>query len=184
MPRLPAGTRQPAIDRQLVPIPRTPILTRPDDGRVRTVLDTGIFISVLMAKKRGHLDSAPYQIIEAYKADKFILLIHANLLSQYDRKLNEEARNGRISSQDVGALMNFMREKEEPYFPRLLVNVPVPTPKGYDDLLFDGINMSANYIVTMDDKFRKKHKDVAKTHGIDILSPNDYLSKVLKRLPS
>src|SRR5438309_2237842 len=145
MPRLPASTRQPATYRQPITIPRTPILTRPNDGRARTVLDTGILISALMAKKRGHLDSASYQIIESYKADKLILLVHANLLAQYDKKLNEIVKESNsIKGEDIGALLNLIREKEKQFFPRLLVEVPIQTPRGYDDLLFDGINMSAD----------------------------------------
>lgn len=183
MPIPPAGTRQPAINRQLITIPRTSILTRPNDGRARTVLDTGILISALMAKKRGHPDSASYQIIESYKADKFILLVHANLLTQYDKKLNEIVKeSSSINSEDVGVLLNLIRAKEKQFFPRLLVEVPIQTPRGYDDLLFDGINMSADYIVTLDAKYRKKHKAIAKAQGIDILLPNDFLRKVLKRL--
>lgn len=76
-PRLLAKTRKIALNRKVIKIH--------SDGKVKAILDTGILLAALIAKKNKHFDGAPYQIIEAYKNDVFHISMSAEILKEYSR---------------------------------------------------------------------------------------------------
>jgi len=175
MPRLPAMERLPALKRKPLTMPRKVIPTPPNDNKPRVVLDTGIILSALIASKRKFINSAPYQIIEAFKIDMFHLMINADLLKEYERVLDHKAKEGIIDSLYIGPLIKIIRDKG--YFDRMFVDKPVQTNSGADNLLFDSSGMlGANYLVTKDMGDLKK----IKIGNLKVIGPGNFLHKVLK----
>lgn len=79
--------------------------------------------------------------------------------------------------EDIGPILNLIREKEGDYFGRMFVDQPIVTHQGKDNLLFDGTSLlNADYLVTMDNKLKNKNL----IQKPKLIQPGDFLHKVLK----
>lgn len=145
--------RKPALNRQPITQPRKPI-TQPrkpvgfiDDGKLRVVLDTNIFINAVK-KEENQVQRNCMEVIELWKTDQFALGMQYILFEEYQKTGVALAQKGLIHNDIFNELMNLVREKG--FFHRVLVTKQHHAGSYKDDHLFDGL--SADYLVSEDKK--------------------------------
>lgn len=149
---------------------------------IKVVLDTSVIVSGLMAKKQGK-DTAALSILHWLEARLFLLECNGNIMSEYQRVLDEKAQSHDVEGRDVGWLLSMVRK--EGCFDHILVRPPIfVSHDPSDNIYFDSLNcIFANFLVTsntrhFNDEIRKDL--VALKSGIVLCKPNEFTDSIRK----
>ncbi|MFA7159424.1 MAG: putative toxin-antitoxin system toxin component, PIN family [Kiritimatiellia bacterium] len=134
---------------------------------MRVILDTNVFVSGVF------FSGPPYEIPDAWRHGKLILVVTPEILSEYDRVGRELA--GEFPSIDLTPALELLAFKgevvEAPPLAERVCNDP-------DDDKFLACALASNIrIIASGDKALRKTDGYA---GIEVLSPRDFVDKYLK----
>ena len=140
---------------------------------IRAVLDTNILISALITKKH----SAPFQLHQAFIAQKFILITSPAILSEAEEVINRKkiVKYHKLSPEQRKAIIEQLLTLC--YVTLGLVKskkVIIERDPKDDKFLHAAIEAHADYIVTGD----KDLLVLQKVEGIKIITPREFLEKL------
>lgn len=113
----------------------------------RVVIDTNIIISSLISNKG---DS--FTVIERFKQNHFTMYINANLIREYDNKINQFVKEGLIKdSVAANKILKEIRNRAVPL--RIPINPPIRCTDPKDNHVLEvAIVGNLDYIITNDSK--------------------------------
>lgn len=134
---------------------------------MRVILDTNVLVSGVF------FSGPPYDILDAWRHGKLILVATPEILSEYDRVGRELA--GEFSTVDLAPALELLAFKgeviEAPPLTERVCNDP-------DDDKFLACAMASNTrVIVSGDKALRKTDGYA---GIEVLSPREFVNKYLK----
>ena len=148
-------------------------MTEPADvpaALVRAVLDTNVYVSGTILSR-----GVPYQLLEAWRQNQFILVTSEAILAEIERVLRYPRirRRYSITAQDVARLMDSLRADA------LVVPGEVEVSRTSDDpdddkFLACALEAQAECIVTGDPHLLS----LGSYHGIAILTPREFLERL------
>jgi putative PIN family toxin of toxin-antitoxin system len=136
---------------------------------MRIVLDTNVLVSGL-----HNPNGIPGRIVDLLLAGKLTLLYNDAILGEYADVLSRPHLN--ISDEQAQAVVGYIRLSGERVFAMPLSADTLPDP---DDLVFAEVAMTANAESLATGN--RKHFTGLKEHGVEVLSPAEFLEKFLAR---
>lgn len=143
------------------------------------VLDTSVIISGLMAKKKKDKDSPSFKILRQFENNLFKLMMNGRIKEEYDRKLNENVKKGKVDASDVSHFINLVVSDKAQY-DRMFITPPIDVIDDPSDNIFflSGNCLNANYLVTNNFKhFNNSIKEDLRKLGsqLQIVNPTEFL---------
>lgn len=130
---------------------------------MKVVLDTNVILSGTIL---GYGPS--YEILEAWRRDRFLLVISEAMLEEAHEKLREPRiqRNYKISQGEVQRLLQALRKHSRLVPGRLTIRIIEEDPED-DQVIIAAVEGGADYIISGDRHLR----DLGEYQGIKVLSP-------------
>lgn len=145
-------------------------------SRLKVVFDTNIIISAHKTK------GVCFKLLERFKQGHFDLFINGHLYPEYDKKLNDLAREGVLSDLErISINLNEIRRRAIPV--RIPIGVQLPTNDPDDRSLFEIAYITQiDYIVSSDKRDVLKYNGSPILNGAMIVRPDEFL-KILNANP-
>ena len=136
-------------------------------ARLKVVLDTNVLISGIF------FTGPPYKILKAWKDQKFQILLSQEILEEYKRVAQEISR--KFPSIDIDEILDLVA-----FYAELVdtskIKVKTCRDPTDDKFLACALAGGAQVIVSGD----KHLLEIAEFHGVEILSPRDFIEKYLR----
>ena len=138
---------------------------------VRAVLDTNIYVSGTILSR-----GVPYQVLEAWRQNEFILVTSKAILAEIERVLRYPRirRRYSVTAQDVARLMDSLRADALVVPGEVEVSRTSDDPDDDDKFLACALEAQAGCIVTGDPHLLS----LGSYHGIAILTPREFLERL------
>jgi putative PIN family toxin of toxin-antitoxin system len=136
---------------------------------IRAVLDTKVLASGLASGR-----AAPGQLLAAWNARRFVLVISESIITELDRTSRQPYFTSRVSAERLAAFRTLLDERAEliseaPAMPR------TATHPEDDLILATAVSGQVSYLVTGDRQLLK----LARYGGVEIISPSAFLGMLL-----
>lgn len=133
---------------------------------LKIVMDTNVFVSGVF------FSGPPYQILNAWQAGEFELVVSQEILDEY-RRIGEILGEERPQI-DLNPILNFVIEHAKVYKPSKLKEPVSEDPD--DDKFFACALASGSKVIVSGDKHLLK---VSGYEGIEVLKPRDFVNRYL-----
>lgn len=142
---------------------------------IKALLDTNIIVSGFASFK--HPERPPAQILHAFKAGLFELVISEEILIEVKKTFQDSYFRSRLSPQDITEALTLLNE--ETIVTSITVKVSGVTTHPEDDLILAAaVSAEADYLITGDGPLLRK---VGHSYqGVTLLTPSDFI-QILKQ---
>jgi hypothetical protein len=137
---------------------------------LKVVLDTNVILSGTI------LDYGPsYEILEAWRQDRFLLIISEALIEEAQEKLREPRlqKNYRLTQGEIQRLLRALRKHSRLVPGRLTLRVIKEDPED-DQVIIAAVEGGADYIISGD----RHLQDLGEYQGIKVLSPAQFAARL------
>ncbi|MDO8657779.1 MAG: putative toxin-antitoxin system toxin component, PIN family [Candidatus Levybacteria bacterium] len=142
---------------------------------IKALLDTNILVSGFVSFK--HPERPPAQILHAFRAGLFELVISEDILKEVQETLKDPYFKNRLSSENITDTITLLSE-ETTITPVTAEVHGIATHIEDDFILAAAVSAEVDYLVTGDGPLLRK---VGKSYrGVSLVTPNDFL-KILQQ---
>ena len=134
---------------------------------ITAVLDTNVLASGFV---RSNPAAAPVQLIDAWRANVYQLVVSEYILTELARTFDEPYFRRRLTSEQMANDLQLLRRQAVITLMNAHVSGVATHPED-DPLLATAISAKAQYLVTGDDKLR----ELRAYRGVTIASPREFL---------
>jgi putative PIN family toxin of toxin-antitoxin system len=137
---------------------------------IRATLDTNVLVAGIVTSSQ----TVNGQVIQAWRENKYSLVLSEAILTELARTLSEPYFSARLTAAQIEATVNLLRS-EATIVPLLVTVAGVATHPEDDLILATALNGRAHYLVTRDEKLQAKVKQYK---GVVIVSPPVFLQRL------
>jgi putative PIN family toxin of toxin-antitoxin system len=137
---------------------------------IRATLDTNVLAAGVITKAQ----TVNGQIIQAWRENKYSLVLSEAILTELSRTLSQPYFSARLTAAQIEATLYLFRS--EATIVPLLVTVAGVAIHPEDDLILStALSGRAHYLVTRDEKLQEKVKEYK---GVSVISPPVFLQRL------
>jgi putative PIN family toxin of toxin-antitoxin system len=137
---------------------------------IRATLDTNVLAAGIVTSSH----TVNGQVIQAWRENKYSLVLSEAILTELSRTLAEPYFSARLTAAQIEAILNLIRS-EATVVPLLIPVAGVATHPEDDLILATALSGKAHYLVTRDEKLQAKVKQYK---GVVIVSPPVFLQRL------
>jgi uncharacterized protein len=137
---------------------------------IRVTLDTNVLVAGIITSPQ----TVNGQVIQAWRDNKYSLVLSEAILTELSRTLSEPYFSARLTAAQIEAAVSLLRS-EATIVPLLVTVAGVATHPEDDLILATALSGRAHYLVTRDEKLQKK---VQEYKGVAIVSPPVFLHRL------
>jgi putative PIN family toxin of toxin-antitoxin system len=137
---------------------------------IRATLDTNVLVAGIVTSPQ----TVNGQVIQAWRENKYSLVLSEAILTELSRTLSEPYFSARLTAAQIEATVNLFRS-EATIVPLLVTVAGVATHPEDDLILATALSGRAHYLVTRDEKLQEK---VQEYKGVSIISPLVFLQRL------
>jgi uncharacterized protein len=137
---------------------------------IRATLDTNVLVAGIVTS----LQTVNGQVIQAWRENKYSLVLSEAILTELSRTLSEPYFSARLTAAQIEGTLNLFHS-EATIVPLLVPVAGVATHPEDDLILATALSGRAHYLVTRDEKLQEK---VQEYNGVVIVSPPAFLQRL------
>jgi uncharacterized protein len=137
---------------------------------IRATLDTDVLAAGIVTSPH----TVNGQVIQAWRENKYSLVLSEVILTEISRTLSESYFSARLTAAQIEGTLNLFHS-EATIVPLLVPVAGVATHPEDDLILATALSGRVDYLVTRDEKLRKK---VQEYNGVVIVSPPVFLQRL------
>ena len=140
---------------------------------IRATLDTNVLVAGIITSPQ----TVNGQVIQAWRENKYSLVLSEAILTELSRTLSEPYFSARLTAAQIEGTVNLFRS-EATIVPSIITVTGVATHPEDDLILATALSGRAHYLVTRDEKLQEKVKEYK---GIAIVSPPVFLQRLREK---
>jgi putative PIN family toxin of toxin-antitoxin system len=137
---------------------------------IRATLDTNVLVAGIVTSPQ----TVNGQVIQAWRENKYSLVLSEAILTELSRTLSEPYFSARLTAAQIEGTLNLFHS-EATIVPLLVPVAGVATHPEDDLILAAALSGRVDYLVTRDEKL---HKKVQEYKGVVIVSPPVFLKRL------
>src|SRR3989338_5954812 len=117
------------------------------ENLTKVTIDTSVLVQAARSVDKN-IDNENSKLIRQLDNNRFVLEANARILTEYERVLNDQVKQGKIHSETAGKILKLVRERG--HFGRFFVDPVIVIPPDFsDNHFFASPNcLGADYLIT------------------------------------